>query len=280
MQIIALDDEERLYLSPKIDDWEPIDALGITVVIDVDGALDIGVAETPDHLLYIYFPIEDDGLPNLEKLHGIARLAADMVRHGHRVLSHCCMGFNRSALVAGLILMQLGISGEEAVALLRRKRPGALFNPIFAAYLLSLPPAAAVMIGPRAVVLFDGYCNLCSGSVQFVLRRDPHGHFHFASLQSPAGERLLAAAGFPKGETGTIVLVEGGTGSTRSEAVLRIARGLRQPWPLLSSILRLVPRPLRDHLYTLIANRRYAWFGRRDSCMLPTPEVRQRFLDS
>ncbi|HEY0783262.1 MAG TPA: dual specificity protein phosphatase [Thermoanaerobaculia bacterium] len=138
MNIVALDDQDRLFLSPAIDDWRAIEEHGITVIIDLDGALDLGVSSLPDHLLYIYFPIYDEALPNLEKLHAIARLAANLVKDGHRVLSHCCMGFNRSALVAGLILNYLGMSGPDAVSLLRSRRPGALFNEVFAEYLLSL----------------------------------------------------------------------------------------------------------------------------------------------
>lgn len=138
MHIVALDDQDRLFLSPAIDDWQAIEERGITVIIDMDAALDIGVSSLPDHLLYIYFPIYDEALPNLEKLHAVARLAANLIKGGHRVLSHCCMGFNRSALVAGLILNYLGMSGPEVVKVMRQRRPGALFNEIFADYLLSL----------------------------------------------------------------------------------------------------------------------------------------------
>ena len=84
------------------------------------------------------FPIYDEGLPNLAKLNAIADLAAGLIRSGHRVLSHCGMGFNRSALVAGLILVRLGIPGPDAVCRLRGCRPGALFNEVFAAHLDSL----------------------------------------------------------------------------------------------------------------------------------------------
>jgi hypothetical protein len=135
MDIICLDDAGCLYLSPRIDDWEPVDRHGISVVIDLEGGLDHGVPEHPGHILYVYFPIYDEGLPDMPKLQAVARMGADMVKSGHRVLSHCGMGFNRSALVAGLILVHLGMSGAEAVAHLRRCRPGALFNAVFAEYL-------------------------------------------------------------------------------------------------------------------------------------------------
>jgi protein-tyrosine phosphatase len=92
----------------------------------------------PNHILYLYFPIFDEELPDLVKLHGVARLAASLVQRGHKVLSHCGLGFNRSALVAGLALMYLGMEGPAVVAHLRQKRPGALFNQVFANYLQNL----------------------------------------------------------------------------------------------------------------------------------------------
>jgi len=92
----------------------------------------------PNQCLYIYFPIFDEQLPNLNKLHALATLGAKLVGDGHRVLSHCGMGFNRSALVAGLILHQLGMPGPEIVTRLRERRPGALFNDCFAEYVESL----------------------------------------------------------------------------------------------------------------------------------------------
>jgi protein-tyrosine phosphatase len=142
MDIICLDDAGCLFLSPKISDWSHLDERGISVVIDLEGELDHGVPTLPNHILYIYYPIYDEDLPDLAKLHAVAKLGASMVESGHRVLSHCGMGFNRSALVAGLILLYMGRSGQEIVPHLRQKRPGALFNQTFAEYLLSLP-------GPR-----------------------------------------------------------------------------------------------------------------------------------
>ncbi|HKV07092.1 MAG TPA: dual specificity protein phosphatase [Thermoanaerobaculia bacterium] len=138
MDIICLDDAGCLYLSPKITDWQHLDDHKITVVIDLEGDLDHGVPTIPNHILYVYFPIYDEDLPDTAKLIAVARLGASLVRSGHRVLSHCGMGFNRSALVAGLILMDMGMSGPEVVSLLRKKRPGALFNDVFAQYLHGL----------------------------------------------------------------------------------------------------------------------------------------------
>ncbi len=137
MELFPIDAEGRLFISPAVDDWKAIEASGITVVIDLEGELDIGVPTVPDQVLYVYFPILDDGLPDLGKLHALARLGATLVRDGERVLSHCGMGFNRSALVAGLVLVELGMEGPDAVALLRERRPGALFNETFAGYVAS-----------------------------------------------------------------------------------------------------------------------------------------------
>lgn len=126
----------------------------------------------------------------------------------------------------------------------------------------------------KSVVLFDGVCNLCNGMVQFVLARDPGERFRFASLQSDAARRLL------QGDVPveTIVLVEAGKTYRKSAAALRIARGLRFPWPLLFGFM-VVPRPLRDAVYDWVARHRYAWFGKRESCPVPTPGLRQRFMD-
>jgi protein-tyrosine phosphatase len=138
MDVICLDDGGCLYLSPKITSWEAVERHKITVVIDLEGDLDHGVPTIPNHILYVYFPIYDEDLPDMAKLIAVARLGSSLVRSGHRVLSHCGMGFNRSALVAGLILMDLGMSGREVVSHLRLKRPGALFNEVFARYLEEL----------------------------------------------------------------------------------------------------------------------------------------------
>jgi len=141
MDLVPLDERRQLFISPAIDEWKSIEDNGITSVIDLDGDLDLGVPNIPNHMLYVYFPIFDEGLPDLGKLHAVASLGARLVSNGEKVLVHCGMGLNRSALVAGLVLIYLGMRGEDAVALLREKRPGALFNENFASYLAALPPA-------------------------------------------------------------------------------------------------------------------------------------------
>jgi len=134
----------------------------------------------------------------------------------------------------------------------------------------------------HAVVLFDGVCNLCNGSVLFVIDRDPTGYFRFAPLQSDEARRLLAArAGAGEGVAGpdlsSVVLIEGGRVYTRSTAALRVARRLSGAWPLLYAFTA-VPRVVRDAVYDWVARNRYRWFGREDACRVPTPDLRARFL--
>lgn len=130
--------------------------------------------------------------------------------------------------------------------------------------------------GRRPVVLFDGLCNLCNGWVRFVVKRDPSARFRFAPLQSEFAQRAVPDAESLKG-LDSIVLLEDGRVFVRSTAVLRILRRLRPPWPLLSAFL-VVPKALRDAVYDFVARKRYRWFGRRDACMVPSAEVRDRFL--
>jgi len=127
------------------------------------------------------------------------------------------------------------------------------------------------------ILLFDGVCNLCSGSVQFIIRRDPEARFRFASLQSEVGQRYLEELQVDRDAVDSVILVEGGRWYKESDAALRIARLLGGPWKAMG-ILRLLPRPLRDRLYRFLARHRYRWFGKRESCWLPTPELRERFL--
>lgn len=126
-------------------------------------------------------------------------------------------------------------------------------------------------------MLFDGVCNLCNGTVDFIIDRDPQARFRFAALQSDSARPLLARCGLPAQFLDNIVLVEDGACYLRSAAALRIARGLRFPWPLLYAFV-LVPRPLRDAVYDWVARNRYRWFGKRASCRMPTPALRARFL--
>lgn len=137
---------------------------------------------------------------------------------------------------------------------------------------MSTSPAA-----DRPIILFDGVCNLCEGCVQWVIRRDPAGRFRFAPLQSDVGASLLAQCDLEGDPLDGIVLVDDGRCYRKSDAVIRIAGRLGLPYRLLAPA-RVVPRPLRDLVYDAIANRRYDWFGKKDECMRPTPDIQDRFL--
>jgi len=127
------------------------------------------------------------------------------------------------------------------------------------------------------IVIFDGVCNLCARSVQFILRHESEPRFQFSPVQSAAGARLLTAHGYSAANVATFVFLSEGKVYTRSTAALRIARHFKGPWQLLRA-LWIVPRPLRDLLYDLVARNRYSWFGKSDSCLMPTPELSARFL--
>jgi len=126
------------------------------------------------------------------------------------------------------------------------------------------------------IVLFDGVCNFCNGAVNWIIGHDPHGAFRFAPLQSEIGERLTRQYAVPE-NIDSIVLIEDGRAFTHSSAGLRIARGLGGIWKAGYAGI-LIPRPIRDALYRWFASNRYRWFGKQDACMIPTPEVRSRFL--
>jgi predicted DCC family thiol-disulfide oxidoreductase YuxK len=140
-----------------------------------------------------------------------------------------------------------------------------------------MAPAATDKSG--SIVLFDGYCNLCNRSVSFIIARDPHGRLRFAALSSPLAQQLVQAAGATQSLPDSMVLIENGRLYTRSAAALRIAKRLRFPWPLLYAFI-VIPAPLRNWLYDFVARNRYRWFGKRESCMVPTPELQQRFISS
>ena len=128
-----------------------------------------------------------------------------------------------------------------------------------------------------SIILFDGVCNLCTWSVQFIIKRDPQGRFRFASMQSPTGQRLLKDCGLNPETTDTFVLIEGQSHFTKSDAILKVATYLSGIWPLFR-LFSLIPRPIRDPAYHLIARNRYTWFGKRNTCMIPSKELLVRFL--
>ncbi len=126
------------------------------------------------------------------------------------------------------------------------------------------------------IILFDGECHFCDRSVQFILKRDRHGYFKFASLQSELGQKLLKKHQIPT-DTDSFVLVTSKQAYVKSTAALKVVRHLTGLWKILYVFI-LIPRPLRNFVYDVIAKNRYRWFGRKESCDLPTPEMRRRFL--
>ena len=128
-----------------------------------------------------------------------------------------------------------------------------------------------------SILLFDGVCNFCSDAVHFLVPRDPKGRLRFAALQSDTGAEIQLRFGLDPADLDSVVLVEGGRCHTKSGAALRVAGKLSGAWPLFA-VLLVIPWPLRDWAYDRFAERRYRWFGRSDACLVPTPELRERFL--
>lgn len=128
------------------------------------------------------------------------------------------------------------------------------------------------------ILLFDGVCNLCSSSVQFVLKRNKKGNLRFASLQSEFGQKALENSQLPSDYINSLVLLEGGKTYVKSDAALRLSKHLNGLWKI-GTIFLVVPRFIRNPIYDLIAKYRYNWFGKKDVCWIPKPEWKDRFLD-
>lgn len=128
------------------------------------------------------------------------------------------------------------------------------------------------------LVLFDGVCNFCNHWVQFVMKRNKTGTLRFGTLQGETARRLLPEYGLDPEQLSSVVFISKGKAFTASTAALEICRHLDGSWKLLL-LLKIVPRFLRDGVYNLFARYRYQWFGKKDSCVLPTPEQRSRFAD-
>ena len=128
------------------------------------------------------------------------------------------------------------------------------------------------------IILFDGICNLCNSSVIFILQREKEPVFRFASIQSEVGKELLQWCGLPQEYSQAIVLIDHGRIYLGSTAALKIGQTLRYPWSILASVGLIIPKLIRDWVYNQIAVNRYQWFGKRDVCMIPTENLKSRFL--
>ena len=131
----------------------------------------------------------------------------------------------------------------------------------------------------KDILLFDGVCNLCNSSVNFIIDHDPKGRFKFAALQSEFGQKKLQELGFDQEEFDSLVLLSGDKVYKKSSAALRIAKKLSGLYPLLYVFI-IIPPFIRHGVYDIIAKNRYKWWGKRDSCRMPTPELKARFVEA
>jgi predicted DCC family thiol-disulfide oxidoreductase YuxK len=141
-----------------------------------------------------------------------------------------------------------------------------------------LKQVKVIMSTSNGIILFDGVCNLCNASINYVIDRDKQKYFRYAALQSKSGETYLNKFNMPADVFNTIVLVEGDKFYTRSTAALRIAKKMDGAWPLLYTFI-IIPTFIRNVVYDFVAKNRYKWFGREETCRIPTPELKSLFLD-
>lgn len=132
-------------------------------------------------------------------------------------------------------------------------------------------------ITTHKIILFDGVCNLCNGAVTFVIKRDPKDHFRFAALQSDIGQALVAEHNIDTTKVDSIILIENNRVYSKSTAALRIAKYMRGAYPLLYGFI-IIPNFIRNWVYDFVARNRYKWYGKKDACMIPTPELKAKFL--
>jgi len=133
------------------------------------------------------------------------------------------------------------------------------------------------MEGDHKIIVFDGVCNLCNNSVNYVIKRDNKDRFRFAAFQEEAGQRLILKYNIDISKTDSIVLIDSDKVYVRSTAVLRIAKYLGGGYPLFY-VFMIIPKFVRNWVYDYVARNRYKWYGKKDSCMIPTPELRSKFL--
>lgn len=127
------------------------------------------------------------------------------------------------------------------------------------------------------IILFDGVCNLCNGAVVFIIKRDKKNVFKFAALQSEIGQQLISKFNIDTSKVDSIILIDGEKHYEKSSAALRIAKYLSGAYPLLFGFM-ILPKFIRDSVYDYIARNRYRWFGKRESCMIPTAKLKDKFL--
>ena len=129
------------------------------------------------------------------------------------------------------------------------------------------------------VIFFDGICNPCNSSINFVIDRDPKEYFKFASLQSPIAKEILSAYEVNSIDLESIIFYSNHKVYHRSRAALEIVKRMKGAWPILY-IFIIIPKFIRDFFYNLVARNRYKWFGKQDTCRIPTPDIKSRFIDS
>ncbi|MBY6037266.1 thiol-disulfide oxidoreductase DCC family protein [Fictibacillus nanhaiensis] len=128
------------------------------------------------------------------------------------------------------------------------------------------------------VLLFDGVCNLCDNSVQFILKHEKNDELRFSAIQSEAGQKLLSDYNIDSEKTDSVIFIHNGQVYAESDAVLHVSSFLKFPFNL-GKILLVFPKSWRNFFYKQVAENRYKWFGKKESCMMPTPDVRKRFLE-
>ena len=132
-------------------------------------------------------------------------------------------------------------------------------------------------MGNEPIILFDGICNFCNSAINFTIKRDKKKQIKFAPLQSEAGQKLLKEYRLPVNEFESFVLIENNKALTKSTAALAVCKHLKGAWPLCYGLI-IIPSFIRNAVYDFIARNRYKWFGSKDACMIPTPDIRARFL--
>ncbi|GAB4132791.1 MAG: thiol-disulfide oxidoreductase DCC family protein [Bacteroidia bacterium] len=129
----------------------------------------------------------------------------------------------------------------------------------------------------KSIVLFDGVCNFCNNSINFIIRNDVKDRFRFAPLQSELGKKIQQQFHLDDEQLSSVILIENNKIYTKTTAALRIAKKLKGLWPLMYAFI-IIPYPVRDIAYNIIAKYRYKWWGQKDACMIPTPEIRNKFI--